>query len=580
MKPLTIEGDQFVREGQPLQIIAGAMHYFRIHPDYWEDRLRKLAYCGLNALETYVAWNVHERRPGRFDFSGGQDLPRYLQLAADAGLMAIVRPGPYICSEWDLGGLPAWLLADPGMRLRCHYPPYLQAVDRFLDALLEKLLPLQASAGGPIVAMQVENEYGSYGNDKVYLAHIRDGLRARGFEGLLFTSDGPGDFMLEGGTLPDVHKVANFGSDPAGAFAKLREWQPTGPLMCGEYWNGWFDHWTEEHHTRDPQDAAQVLDEMLGMGASASLYMFHGGTNFGFFNGANHSDVYQPTIGSYDDDAPLSEAGDYTPKYGLFREVIGKYRPLPAGPEPPPTAKRAYGTVALTERAELRANLERLSKPVHSATPDPMESLGQDFGFILYRTTVVGPRDELPIVLQDCHDRAQVFVDGDYRGVIYRNDREPTVVTAFGPGPHQLDLLVENMGRVNYGFHLHDRKGITVGARHGQQFLYDWTIYPLPLEDLADLQFVPETTPSGPAFLRGVFTVDTPADTFLALPGWTKGVCWINGFNLGRYWEVGPQRTLYVPAPLLRPGENELIVLELHAMREAVVELRDAPDLG
>jgi len=232
MKPVTIAGNEFIQDGKPLQIVAGAMHYFRVVPEYWEDRLRKLAACGLNALETYVSWNLHEPRPGRFDFTGRLDLARYLQMAADQGLMAIVRPGPYICSEWDLGGLPAWLLADPGMRLRCAYPPYLEAVDRFLDALMARLTPLQASRGGPIIAMQVENEYGSYGNDKTYLAHIRDGLRARGYEGLLFTSDGPTDWMLEGGTLPEVHKVANFGSNAAECFAKLREWQPR-PLGRG-----------------------------------------------------------------------------------------------------------------------------------------------------------------------------------------------------------------------------------------------------------------------------------------------------------------------------------------------------------
>ncbi|MEI6499528.1 MAG: glycoside hydrolase family 35 protein [Armatimonadota bacterium] len=580
MKPITVVGDHFIQDGQPLQIIAGAMHYFRVHPDYWEDRLRKLAWCGCNALETYVAWNVHEPRPGLFDFSGWQDLPRYIETAAELGLMCIVRPGPYMCSEWDLGGLPSWLLADPGMRLRCHYPPYLDAVDRYLDALMERLVPLQASAGGPIVAMQVENEYGSYGNDKVYLAHLRDGLRARGFNDLLFTSDGPGDFMLEGGTLPDLLKVANFGSDAKGAFAKLREWQPTGPLMCGEFWNGWFDHWTEPHHSRPAAEAAAVLDDMLGMDASVSMYMFHGGTNFGFFNGANHGNGYEPTISSYDDDAPLSEAGDLTPKYHAFREVIAKYHPVPAGPPPAASPKRAYGDVTLTERADLFAHLDRLSRPVHSATPDPMEMVGQDYGFILYRTEVVGPRDELPIVLQECHDRAQVFVDGEYRGVIYRNDAEPTVTTAFGPGPHQLDLLVENMGRVNYGFHLHDRKGITLCARHGQQFLFGWTIYPLQLDDLSALQFAPVDCLTGPAFFRGTFTVDEPTDTFLAVPGFTKGNCWVNGFNLGRHWEVGPQRTLYVPAPLLKTGENELIVLELHQTQCAKAELRDVQDLG
>jgi beta-galactosidase len=580
MKPLSIVGNQFIEDGQPLQIIAGAMHYFRVHPDLWADRLTRMAWCGCNALETYVAWNVHEIKPGVFDFSGWQDLPRYLELAAEHGLRCIVRPGPYVCTEWDLGGLPAWLLADPGMRLRCHYQPYLDACDRYLDALTARLVPLQASAGGPIVAVQVENEYGSYGNDKVYLAHLRDGLRARGYDGLLFTSDGPTDFMLEGGTLPDVLKVVNFGSDVKGAFAKLREHQPEGPLMCGEFWNGWFDHWGAEHHVRPPEEVAQTLDDLLGLGGSVSFYMFHGGTNFGYFNGANFSTGYEPTIGSYDYDAPLAENGALTPKYHAFREVIGKYAPLPTGPQPEDPPVCAYGPVTMTGCVSLSDALEGLSTPVQRPTPDPMEFVGQDFGFVLYRTQVHGPREDQHLVLQECHDRAQVFVDGEYRGLIYRNDPEPTVTLGFAAGNYQLEILVENMGRINYGPKLHDRKGITEGVRLGGQFLYGWTIYPLPLEDLSSLRFGAEVSPTGPAFYRGTFTVDTPTDTYLALPGWTKGIAFINGFNLGRYWEIGPQRTLYIPAPLLHEGENELIVFELHGMQSPVVELRDKPDIG
>jgi len=580
MGPVTIHGNQFAQGGMPLQIISGAVHYFRVVPEYWADRLLKLRACGFNTLETYVAWNRHEPRPGVFDFGGILDIERYLGLAQEQGLMAIVRPGPYICSEWDLGGLPSWLLADGNMQLRCAYQPYLDAVDRFLDALMPRLVPLQASRGGPIIAMQVENEYGSYGSDKTYLAHLERGLRDRGFEGLLFTSDGATDWMLEGGTLPHILKVANFGSDPAGSFRKLREHQPEGPMMCGEFWAGWFDHWGEEHHKRDPEDAARCLDEMLAAGASASVYMFHGGTNFGFLNGANFSDRYEPTITSYDSDAALDEAGDPTPRYHAFCRVVAKYAPLPDIEIPGPSPKAAYGRVELTSQARLFDNLGALAQPVERPCPDPMELVGQDYGFILYRTTVRGPREALPLVLQDVHDRAQVFVEGESRGIIERSGPQEEIVLGFEPGEHTLEVLVENMGRINYGPLLHDRKGITRGVRLGNQFLYGWTIWPLPLDDLSGLSFLPRTDLSGPAFYRGTFRVGEPRDTFLATPGWTKGACFVNGFNLGRYWDKGPQRTLYVPAPLLRPGENEIIVFELHGADAPFVEFREAPDLG
>lgn len=582
MHPVTIQGNDFVCNGRPIQLLSGAMHYFRVVPEYWRDRLLKLKAMGLNTVETYVAWDLHEPRPGRFNFAGNLDLVHYLELAAELGLKAIVRPGPYMCSEWDLGGLPPWLLKDPNMRLRCAYPPYLKAVDRFFDALLAPLVPLQAANGGPLIALQVENEYGSYGNDKTYLRHLADGLRRRGITELLFTSDGDSDCMLQGGTLPDLHKVVNFGSDPERNFRNLRRYQPTGPLMCGEFWNGWFDHWGETHHRRDAADAAACLDQMLASGASVNLYMFHGGSNFGFMNGANHTGTeYQPTINSYDFDAPLTECGDITPKYLAYREVIAKYHPLPDIALPPSVVKRAYGEVTLTETAPLLANLELLAKPVQRAAPVPMEMLDQNYGFIHYRTIIQGPRETNTLNLQEVHDRALVFLNGEYRGVIDRDGKEAAVQLAFGPGAHQLDILVENMGRVNYGTRLHDRKGITEGVRIGDHYLFDWTIFPLPLTNLRKLRFGPEATVTGPAFHRGIFRVDAPADTFLALPGWTKGVAWINGFNLGRYWEAkGPQRTLYVPAPKLRRGRNELIVLELHDPGPRKAQFRDTPDLG
>lgn len=578
---VSVQGDDFVRDGGPVPLLSGAMHYFRVVPEYWRDRLIKLREMGLNTVETYVPWNLHEPQPGTYCFTGDADIERYLSIAHELGLMAIVRPGPYICSEWDLGGLPAWLLRDPAMRLRCCYRPYLDAVDRYYDELLRRIVPLQASRGGPVVAMQVENEYGSYGNDRAYLRHLAEGMQRRGVDALLFTSDGPTDWMLEGGTLPGVLKTANFGSRTDEAFAKLREHQPDGPLMCGEFWNGWFDHWGEEHHSRSADDAARELDRMLALGGSVNLYMFHGGTNFGYMAGANHTGSrYQPDVGSYDYDAPLDEAGAPTAKYHAFREVIAKHVDLPALHLPDPIPRRSYGTVQLESSARLFDQLDKLSTPVNEPAPVPLEQLGQNYGFVLYRTTIRGPREACPLVLQDVHDRALVFVDGEYRGVIDRDGTEPAVELAFGAGSFRLDILVEAMGRVNYGPQLHDRKGITHGVRLGNQFLYDWTIYPLPLDDPDDPAYgALAPAANDPAFHRGSFSVDEPADTFLALPGWTKGIVWVNGFNLGRYWDIGPQRTLYVPAPKLRRGENHVVVFELHGCG-AGVELRDRPDLG
>jgi beta-galactosidase len=577
MREFTIRGNDFVRDGEPFRIIAGAMHYFRTLPEQWGDRLAKARLCGLNAVETYVAWNLHEPKPGAFDFGGGLDLVSYLRQAQAEGLLAIVRPGPYICSEWEFGGLPAWLLADAGMKLRCMHRPYLDAVERYLDALLPRLAPLTYARGGPIVAMQVENEYGSYGNDSEYLRWLQQGMQARGIDCLLFTSDGPTDTMLQGGTLPDVLKVANFGSGATPAFAKLREYQPQGPLMCGEFWDGWFDHWGEEHHVRPPEDAAATLDEMLALGASTSIYMFHGGTNFGFMNGANHGGRYQPTVGSYDYDAPLTEAGDVTPKWEAFRAVIAKYAPVPEAPAPAAAPKLAPQAIELGECAPLFANLDALGRPVRTVTPEPMEALGQNYGFVLYRTQVTGPRPFVSLVVRDVRDRAQVFLDGKPVGVVERDRDGGPLVIDVPAGGARLELLVENMGRINYGPPLADRKGITEGVLLANQYLYHWETYPLPLDDLSGLRYGPPASPQGPAFYRGRFTVAERRDGYLALPGWTKGVVYVNGFNLGRYWSRGPQGTLYLPWPVLQEGENEIVVFELEGAAAPQVEIVAAP---
>lgn len=572
--------DEFVVDGEPVRILSGAIHYFRVVPEYWEDRLLKLKACGLNTVETYVAWNVHEPRKGQYDFSGMADIVKFIELAQKLGLWVIVRPGPFICAEWEFGGFPGWLLNEPGIRLRCFNRAYFDRVDAFFDILCQKLKPLLCTHGGPVIALQVENEYGSFGNDKKYLEYLKQGLLQRGMDVLLFTSDGPEDLMLSGGTLPGVLKTVNFGSKPEEALLKLRKYQPEGPVLCTEYWNGWFDHWGEVHHTRPFQDAVDTLDQMLSLGYSVNLYMFHGGTNFGFYNGANYQEKYAPTVTSYDYDAAVSEDGTLTPKYFAFKEVISKYVKTEETMLPPAIVQKSYGKVELKEKQGLFASLEDLSEAVQSPYPVPMESVGQNFGFILYRTKIKGPLPDCEVDIREVHDRALIYVNGKFSGTLYRGEEHKKLKISFEEEENVLDILVENLGRVNYGPYLADLKGITENVRLNYQFQYDWHIYPLPLDNTVNIRYEGLYTKEEPVFYKGIFQVDEPADTFLSMADWSKGVVWINGFNLGRYWEIGPQKTLYIPAPLLKAGSNEITVFELHGTRSAVVELTDRPDLG
>jgi len=584
-QPFEIRPDGFYLYDKPFRVLAGAVHYFRVPRAYWEDRLLKLKACGFNAVETYIAWNMHQPTEEQFCYEDMLDIEAYLQTAQKLGLYVVLRPGPYICSEWEFGALPWWLLKKPGIRLRCHNEPYMQAVEAFYADLMPRLAKWQITKGGPVLMMQVENEYGSYGDDKPYLRAIENCMRSHGIDVPLITSDGASDVMLTGGTLPHVHKTANFGSHAKGQFEKLREFQPDGPLMCCEYWNGWFDHWTETHHSRDPKDAADSLQEILDCGASVSAYMFHGGTNFGFMNGANCPGPfnYQPTISSYDDDAPLNENGDPTQKYYLFRDILAKYHDEPLMDVPAPLPRKKYGTLSPTHCARLFDNLDALSTPVHAAAPLTMEELDAGYGFVLYKTHVAGPREEMPVVLHDVRDRGHIYIDGELKGIQYRNDKEPAVTVKVPAGGCDMAVLVENMGRVNYGSYLMDRKGITEGIRLGQMFVYHWDQYPLTLEDLSGVKFE-EKKPEfdgTPLFMKATLTIDEePQDTFVKIPGGKKGVIFVNGRILSRYWEVGPQKSAYLPAPFLKKGENEIIVLELDGMTDASILLDDTPDLG
>jgi beta-galactosidase len=531
-------------------------------------------------VETYVAWNLHEPKKDSFNFQGMADIVKFIETAQELGLFVIVRPGPYICAEWEFGGLPAWLLNEPEIRLRCFNESYLNRVNIFFDQLMKRLTPLLCTNGGPIIAIQLENEYGSYGNDKKYLQYLKEALISRGINVPLFTSDGPTDLMLQGGTLPEILKTINFGSNPEEALLKLREYQNDGPVLCTEYWNGWFDHWGENHHTRSYEDTANTLDKMLELGFSINLYMFHGGTNFGFYNGANYQNKYEPTITSYDYDSALTEDGEITAKYVAFQKVIKKYTSNENIGLPAKLPKKTYGKIVLDKYQSLWKSLESISQPIQSAYPLSMEKLGQNLGFILYETKVSGLRSNCVLNITDVHDRAMVYVNGNFSGVIYRGEANKELTINFDRKINTLHILVENMGRVNYGAYLMDYKGITENVRLDYQFQFEWLIYPLPLDNIDNLKFESSLPYQGPAFYKGTFDVDFPADTFLSLDGWDKGVAFINGFNLGRYWKVGPQKTLYLPGPLLKKGQNEIVIFELHDVEKTIVNLIDTPILG
>ncbi|MEU4698469.1 glycoside hydrolase family 35 protein [Nonomuraea dietziae] len=580
MRNFTMDGDAFRLDGEEFRVLSGALHYFRVLPEQWSHRLRMLRAMGLNTVETYVPWDLHEPRKG--EFQRLEELAAFLDAAAAEGLLAIVRPGPYICAEWDNGGLPSWLTAELGLRVRTRDAEYLSHVERFFDEVVPLIAERQVTKGGNVIMVQVENEYGSYGSDALYLRHLTDDLIAHGIEVPLATSDGADDFFLTGGAVPGVLATVNFGSGPEAAFAKLREHRPDGPLMCMEFWCGWFDHWGHGHVTRDAADAADTLERILAAGASVNLYMAHGGTNFGTSAGANRvgelaDGEYRATTTSYDYDAPIDERGAPTEKFWLFREVLSRYNSdipdLPPLPETLPATR-----VPLTGSVGLRDALDQLAGPsVTAALPPSFEDLGLTHGLVLYQVEVPGPRRPYRLRVRGVHDRAHLYVDGEQAAVLERGGEEPVLEVA---GPARLEVLVESMGRTNYGPTLGERKGLMAPIMHDRQYLHGVTARPVPLRELPALPYGEGLSAAVPALFRGELEVERPADGFLALPGWGKGYVWVNGFLLGRYWDRGPQRTLYVPWPLLRAGANEIVILELDRVGEPALEIRPAAELG
>jgi beta-galactosidase len=561
-----IEGDRFVLDGKPFTIRSGEMHYARIPREYWRDRMKKMRAMGLNTLCMYSFWNVHEPRPGRFDFDANLDIGAFIRTAQEEGLWVLVRPGPYSCAEWEFGGFPSWLYETPDIRVRTTDPRFLAAASRYLKALLAHVAPLQVTRGGPVLMLQVENEYGSFGRDKEYLGAIRRMIVDSGIEVPLYTSDGSEPGELAGGTLPDVMSAVNFGGAPGGEFASFASFRRNVPLMCGEYWVGWFDHWGEQHHTGDNEVHLAGIDWMLERNISFNLYMVHGGSNPGFMNGANFGTVkgskgYEPTVSSYDYDAPIDEAGRLAPKFALYRDVIRRHL-APGETLPDPPAPLPMIEVPRFELEETAPLLSLAGEPVSSPRPLTFEELGQSYGFVLYRTqgrTAASARLEIG----EPRDFAVVLQDGRRLAVVDRRLGE-TAATVSPSADQPLDILVSNEGRINFGPKLYeDRKGITGKVTLDGVELTGWQMFRLPCDDIRGLRFSP-ASPRGPSFYRGRFDLDRTGDTYVDTRGWTKGNVWVNGHNLGRHWRVGPQQTLFCPGVWLRRGPNEVVVLDLY----------------
>lgn len=584
MRTFEVKEDFFV-DGQKIQILSGAIHYFRIVPEYWEDSLYNLKALGMNTVETYIPWNYHEPKEGQFDFNGIKDVVAFIKKAQEIGLMVIIRPSPYICAEWEFGGLPAWLLKEDNLHLRSDCPRYLEKVENYYRVLLPMLTPLQYNHGGPIIMMQVENEFGSFSNDKSYLKKLKTMMLNLGVEVPLFTSDGSWKQALQSGSLieDDVLVTANFGSHSNENLDVLENFMHSHgkkwPLMSMEFWDGWFNRWGEEIITRDASDLANCVKELLKR-ASINLYMFHGGTNFGFMNGCSarmQKDL--PQVSSYDYDALLNEAGDPTEKYGLVQKVIRDLFPTIWQGEPRIHEKHTYGKIPVSRRVSLFYTLNSISKCQRSVFPQTMEQLGEGYGYVLYTTQVKGFDQDEKVKIMDASDRVQVYKDCQHIITQYQEEIGEEFVVHFDD-VNQLSILVENMGRVNYGYKLlspTQKKGIRSGVMVDIHFETNWEQYTLPLDHIDDVDFNQQWNENTPSFYEFIFEIEECKDTFIDCHCFGKGVIFINGFNLGRYWSKGPIEYLYLPAPLLRKGNNRIIVFETEGVTIDSIELIDHP---
>ena len=573
-----VANGQFVLNGKPFRVISGEMHYPRIPRAYWRDRFRMAKAMGLNTITTYVFWNVHEPRPGVYDFTGNNDVAEFVREAQQEGLYVILRPGPYVCAEWEWGGYPAWLLKDRGIVVRTSDPKFMEPAKRWIARLGQELAPLQIGSSGPIILTQVENEYGSFGNDHAYMEQIHKALVDAGFtKSQLYTADGPE--QVPDGSLPDLPVGINFGGEKEGdaekAFATLKKFRPDGPFINSEYWAGWFDHWGGPHAHTNAEAQAKNLEWTLAQGYSVSIYMFHGGTSFGWMNGANtNGQNYEPDVTSYDYDSVLDESGRPTPKYFVFRDLIAKATGITPPPVPTVAAPMSVPDVEMVETASL---WENLPKPIHSEQVLSMEDVDQAYGYILYRTHLKDAASG-DLVLDKVHSYAQVYLDGKMTGVIDRRLGQDRLTISATPGS-RLDILVENTARVNFGKTIGgERAGITKQVTLAGKPVMGWNIYPLPMTAVSSYSYSKKAC-EGPCFYRGSFDLAKTADTFLDTSEFRKGQLWLNGRALGRIWNVGPQKTLYAPGPLLTKGKNEVIVFDVQGTMGRKLRGLDKPVL-
>lgn len=574
LKSFQIE-EEFLLDGQPIKIISGAIHYFRIPTSQWEDSLYNLKALGANTVETYIPWNIHEPVEGIFDFSGMKDIVSFVKLAQSLGLMVILRPSAYICAEWEFGGLPAWLLKTPKIRLRSTDKRFMAKVASYFSELLPKLLPLQVTQGGPVIMMQIENEYGSYGMEKAYLRQTKKLMEEYGVSVPLFTSDGAWEAALEAGSLieDDVFVTGNFGSHSKENATALEQFmQKHGkkwPIMCMEYWDGWFNRWGEPIIKRDPKDLAQEVKEMLELG-SLNLYMFHGGTNFGFYNGCSARDSGSiPQITSYDYDALLTESGEPTEKYYLVQKAIKEVCPEVWQATPRNKNFNHLGSFEVTQSVSLLNTKKTLTQSVASSYPLTMEEAGTGYGYVLYSVELRNYSNQQKMKIVDADDRIQIYLDGEYQATQYQSEigQELLVGNELNIESIAADFLVENLGRVNYGFkfnHNSQSKGIKGGIMQDIHFHQGYQQYPIDLssQQLAEIDYSAGRNVKQPSFYKVIFTLQEVSDAFIDCSKYGKGVVVVNGVNLGRYWQEGPTYSLYCPKDFLHLGENEVVIFE------------------
>lgn len=565
----------FMLDGKPFQMISGEMHPARIPHEYWRQRIQMAKAMGCNTIAAYVFWNYQEPVKGQFDFStGNHNIAEFIKIAQEEGMWVLLRPGPYVCAEWEFGGLPPYLLQTPDIKVRCMDPRYIAAVKTYVERLAAEVKPLLVTNGGPVVMVQIENEYGSYGNDKTYLNTLKDMWVTNGINVPFYTADGATAYMLEAGGV----EGAAIGLDSGGSeadFAAAKKQNPNVPAFSSESYPGWLTHWGEQWQRPGITGIANEVKFLMDTKRSFNLYVIHGGTNFGYTAGANSGGKggYEPDVTSYDYDAPVNEQGSATPKYDSLRQLIGSYLPkgkkLPAVPKPIPTI-----TIPAFNPAPFTSVWDHLPQPVNSPQPKPFEAYGQDYGFIVYKTTLIGHKSG-KLTIKDLHDYATVFLNGKYIGKLDRRLGEKTIEIPVSDVKNPvLEILVEGMGRINFAEAIIDRKGITDRVVLNGMTLMNWDVYSLPMTE----KFVQELTASSSnatkpgQFFKATFNLDKTGDTYIDMSGYKKGIVWVNGHNLGRYWEIGPQKNLYCPAPWLKKGANDIVIFDLHQEAAAPVK--------